>query len=154
MGSGTGHDPFDIFQSFFGNGASHFGGAPGSSNDKDDVGDKMLLILSKCLLRIFIGEPLRKSPFHVMYAAPSVKGYRRAINDKDRCTQCKGEKLVQEKKVLEVHVEKGMQNGQKIISPGEAAEAFKELAQSYEVLSNPKKQEIYDQSVLGFMKTT
>ena len=51
------------------------------------------------------------------------KGTGESISDKDRCTQCKGEKLVQEKKVLEVHFEKGIQNGQKITSPGEVAEA-------------------------------
>ncbi|GAU45462.1 hypothetical protein TSUD_107540 [Trifolium subterraneum] len=51
------------------------------------------------------------------------KGTGETINDKDRCTQCKGEKVVQQKKVLEVHVEKGMQNGQKITFPGEADEA-------------------------------
>ncbi|KAL6506500.1 hypothetical protein OROGR_024681 [Orobanche gracilis] len=51
------------------------------------------------------------------------KGTGETINDKDRCTQCKGEKVVQQKKVLEVHVEKGMQNGQKITFPGEADES-------------------------------
>ncbi|KAL0437078.1 UNVERIFIED_CONTAM: DnaJ protein1 [Sesamum radiatum] len=51
------------------------------------------------------------------------KGTGETINDRDRCPQCKGEKVVQEKKVLEVHVEKGMQNGQKITFPGEADEA-------------------------------
>ncbi|PHU19203.1 DnaJ protein -like protein 2 [Capsicum chinense] len=50
------------------------------------------------------------------------KGTGEMINDKDRCGQCKGEKVVQEK-VLEVVVEKGMQNGQKITFPGEADEA-------------------------------
>ncbi|GJS39657.1 DnaJ protein [Tanacetum coccineum] len=34
------------------------------------------------------------------------KGIGETINDKDRCTQCKGEKVMQEKKGLEVHVEK------------------------------------------------
>lgn len=51
------------------------------------------------------------------------KGTGETINEKDRCPQCKGEKVVQEKKVLEVVVEKGMQNGQKITFPGEADEA-------------------------------
>lgn len=51
------------------------------------------------------------------------KGTGETISDKDRCPQCKGEKVVQQKKVLEVHVEKGMQNGQKITFPGEADEA-------------------------------
>ncbi|KAF3679336.1 Chaperone protein dnaJ 2 [Capsicum annuum] len=49
-------------------------------------------------------------------------GTGETISDKDRCPQCKGEKVVQEKKVLEVHVEKGMQNGQKVTFPGEADE--------------------------------
>lgn len=51
------------------------------------------------------------------------KGTGETISDKDRCSQCKGEKVVQEKKVLEVIVEKGMQNAQKITFPGEADEA-------------------------------
>jgi len=51
------------------------------------------------------------------------KGTGETINDKDRCPQCKGEKVAQEKKVLEVVVEKGMQNGQRITFPGEADEA-------------------------------
>lgn len=51
------------------------------------------------------------------------RGTGETINEKDRCPQCKGEKVVPEKKVLEVVVEKGMQNGQKITFPGEADEA-------------------------------
>lgn len=53
------------------------------------------------------------------------KGTGETISDKDRCPQCKGDKVVPEKKVLEVHVEKGMQNGQKITFPGEADEAVR-----------------------------
>ncbi|KAL7249759.1 hypothetical protein ACSBR1_011859 [Camellia fascicularis] len=48
------------------------------------------------------------------------KGTGETINDKDPCPQCKGDKVVKEKKVLEVVVEKGMQNGQRIIFPEEA----------------------------------
>ncbi|KAF3790724.1 DnaJ protein-like protein [Nymphaea thermarum] len=51
------------------------------------------------------------------------RGTGETINEKDRCPQCKGEKVVQDKKVLEVVVEKGMQNGQKITFAGEADEA-------------------------------
>ncbi|KAI3993968.1 hypothetical protein MKX01_002981 [Papaver californicum] len=39
------------------------------------------------------------------------------------CNECKGEKVIQEKNILEVHVEKGMQNGQKIKFPREADQA-------------------------------
>ncbi|KAK9934269.1 hypothetical protein M0R45_021419 [Rubus argutus] len=48
------------------------------------------------------------------------KGSGETINAKDRCHQCKGAKVVKEKKQLEVHVEKGMQNGQRITFAGEA----------------------------------
>ena len=51
------------------------------------------------------------------------RGTGETISDKDRCGECKGEKTVQEKKVLEVVVEKGMQHSQKITFPGEADEA-------------------------------
>ncbi|OMO59019.1 hypothetical protein CCACVL1_25157 [Corchorus capsularis] len=51
------------------------------------------------------------------------KGTGEAIHDKDRCTRCKGDKVVQEKKVLQVFVDKGMHNGQKITFPGQADEA-------------------------------
>jgi len=59
----------------------------------------------------------------MQHACNECKGTGETINDRDRCPLCKGEKVVQEKKVLEVIVEKGMQNGQKITFPGEADEA-------------------------------
>ncbi|KAK4741930.1 hypothetical protein SAY87_025518 [Trapa incisa] len=59
----------------------------------------------------------------MQHACNDCKGTGEMINDKDRCPQCKGEKVVPEKKVLEVYVEKGMLNGQKITFPGEADEA-------------------------------
>lgn len=45
------------------------------------------------------------------------------ISEKDRCRQCQGSKVSQEKKVVEVHVEKGMKDGQKIVFEGQADEA-------------------------------
>jgi DnaJ family protein A protein 2 len=36
------------------------------------------------------------------------------ISEKDRCKECRGKKVVSETKILEVHVDKGMQNEQKI----------------------------------------
>lgn len=46
------------------------------------------------------------------------KGY--TIADKDKCRTCNGEKVIKERKVLEVYVDKGMQHGQKITFTGEA----------------------------------
>ncbi|CAI0541628.1 unnamed protein product [Linum tenue] len=59
----------------------------------------------------------------MQHACNECRGTGESISDKDRCPQCKGEKVVPEKKVLEVVVEKGMQNNQKITFPGEADEA-------------------------------
>jgi len=51
------------------------------------------------------------------------EGSGTTIKAKDRCTACQGKKTVQEKKVLEVPVDKGMKHNQKITFPGEADEA-------------------------------
>ena len=50
-------------------------------------------------------------------------GTGQTISEKDKCEVCKGQKVVQEKKVLEVHIEKGMRHNQKIVFQGEADEA-------------------------------
>lgn len=38
---------------------------------------------------------------------------------KDKCKKCKGKKVTAEKKVLDVFIEKGMMDGQKIVMKGE-----------------------------------
>ncbi|XP_046445096.1 dnaJ homolog subfamily A member 1-like [Daphnia pulex] len=47
------------------------------------------------------------------------QGQGERINAKDRCKICLGKKVVRERKVLEVHVDKGMVDGQKITFNGE-----------------------------------
>jgi len=42
------------------------------------------------------------------------------INAKDRCTNCKGKKVLPEKKFLEVHIDKGMKGGQTVQFRGES----------------------------------
>jgi DnaJ family protein A protein 2 len=59
----------------------------------------------------------------MQHVCPDCKGSGETIVEKDRCGQCKGQKVVQDKKLLEVHVEKGMAHGQKITFQGEADEA-------------------------------
>jgi DnaJ family protein A protein 2 len=49
------------------------------------------------------------------------------ISEKDKCPLCRGNKVTQEKMVLEVHVEKGMQHGQKIVFEGQADEAVSKV---------------------------
>lgn len=41
------------------------------------------------------------------------------INKKDRCVQCQGKKIIEELKVLQVEVEKGAHDGDRIVFHGE-----------------------------------
>nr|AGY48884.1 MIP1.2 [Nicotiana benthamiana] len=163
MGGGGGaHDPFDIFQSFFGGGG--FGGGGSSRGRRQRKGEDVVHPLKVSLEDLYSGTSKKLSlsrnvlcskckgvgsksgasmkcsgcqgsgmKVSIRQLGPMIqqmqhpcnecKGTGEKINEKDRCPQCKGEKVVQQKKVLEVHVEKGMQNGQKITFPGEADEA-------------------------------
>uniref|UniRef100_A0A8D2CMZ2 DnaJ homolog subfamily A member 1 n=1 Tax=Sciurus vulgaris TaxID=55149 RepID=A0A8D2CMZ2_SCIVU len=47
------------------------------------------------------------------------QGHGERISPKDRCKSCKGRKIVREKKILEVRIDKGMKDGQKITLHGE-----------------------------------
>ncbi|TGZ81947.1 DnaJ-domain-containing protein [Ascodesmis nigricans] len=47
-------------------------------------------------------------------ACPDCNGEGEIIRDKDRCKHCNGKKTVTERKVLHVHVDKGMADGQKV----------------------------------------
>lgn len=49
----------------------------------------------------------------------SCQGQGEVINAKDRCKNCNGKKTVRDRKILEVHVEKGMMDGQRICFSGE-----------------------------------
>ncbi|CAL9194527.1 unnamed protein product [Musa hybrid cultivar] len=161
-GGGGGHNPFDIFESFFG--GSPFGG--GSSRGRrqrrgedaihplkvsledlySGISKKLSLsqnvICQKCKgkgsksgasmscsgcegsgMKVTIRQLGPGMIQQMQHPCSECKGTGETINDKDRCPQCKGEKVIQEKKVLEVVVEKGMQNEQKITFPGEADEA-------------------------------
>eukprot|EP00276_Gloeochaete_wittrockiana_P006544 CAMPEP_0184645606 /NCGR_PEP_ID=MMETSP0308-20130426/2120_1 /TAXON_ID=38269 /ORGANISM="Gloeochaete witrockiana, Strain SAG 46.84" /LENGTH=440 /DNA_ID=CAMNT_0027074795 /DNA_START=31 /DNA_END=1353 /DNA_ORIENTATION=- len=59
----------------------------------------------------------------VQMACPVCKGDGEVVREKDRCKKCKGNKVAQEKKVLEVHVEKGMKHNQKIVFKSEGDQA-------------------------------
>jgi len=48
------------------------------------------------------------------------EGTGEMMNPKDRCKTCNGKKTNSERKVLEVHIDKGMKSGQQIKFPGES----------------------------------
>lgn len=58
----------------------------------------------------------------VQVRCSACQGAGETIADRYKCTVCKGNKVSKERKVLEVYVDRGMQNGQKIVFTGEANE--------------------------------
>jgi DnaJ family protein A protein 2 len=50
---------------------------------------------------------------------PDCQGEGEIIRERDRCKRCMGKKTVVERKVLHVHVDKGVKNGHKIEFRGE-----------------------------------
>lgn len=50
------------------------------------------------------------------------QGQGEVINEKDKCKTCDGKKVVKEKKIIEVQVDKGAPNGEKYVFHGEADE--------------------------------
>ncbi|XP_043718527.1 chaperone protein dnaJ A6-like [Telopea speciosissima] len=162
-GGGASHNPFDIFESFFGGGA--FGGGGSSRGRRQKQGEDVVHTLKVSLEDLYNGTSKKLSLSRnilcpkckgkgsksgasgrcygcqgtgmkvstrqigpgmiqqMQHVCPECRGSGEVISEKDRCPQCKGSKVTQEKKVLEVHVEKGMQHGQKIVFQGEADEA-------------------------------
>ncbi|XP_024359349.1 dnaJ protein homolog isoform X1 [Physcomitrium patens] len=169
-GGGGGHNPFDIFESFFGGGGSpfgdaHFAGGSGRGSRRQRRGEDVVHPLKVSLEELYNGTSKKLSLSRniicskckgkgsksgassrcagcqgsgvkvsvrqlgpgmiqqMQHVCPDCKGSGETIVEKDRCGQCKGQKVVQDKKLLEVHVEKGMAHGQKITFQGEADEA-------------------------------
>ncbi|ELR24754.1 Hsp40, putative [Acanthamoeba castellanii str. Neff] len=56
---------------------------------------------------------------HQEHICPECRGQGEIIKAADRCGKCKGEKVVEESKMIEVHVDKGMRHNQKITFSGE-----------------------------------
>ncbi|KAM1140328.1 chaperone protein dnaJ A6-like [Malus sylvestris] len=59
----------------------------------------------------------------MQHICPECQGSGEVISERDKCPPCKGKKITQEKKVMDVHVEKGMEHGEKILFEGQADEA-------------------------------
>ena len=60
------------------------------------------------------------------------------FNDKDRCRACHAKKIIRENKVLDVHIEKGMKHGQKIVFRGEGDQTVSAAVTTYNsLLLNP-----------------
>lgn len=55
----------------------------------------------------------------IQSACSECRGEGQRINPKDRCKTCNGRKTIRDRKILEVHIDKGMHDGQKIVFNGE-----------------------------------
>ncbi|XP_038682559.1 dnaJ protein homolog isoform X1 [Tripterygium wilfordii] len=190
MGGGGGgmHNPFDIFDTFFGGGA--FGAGGSSRGRRKKQGEDVVHALKVSLEELYNGSTKKLSLSRsvmclkckgkgsksgasgtcfgcqgtgmkvtmrqiglgmiqqMQHICPQCKGSGEVISDKDKCPQCRGKKVTQEKKVMEVHVEKGMQNGQKIVFEGQADEApdtiTGDIVFVLQVKEHPKFKRIYD----------
>ncbi|XP_062174172.1 chaperone protein dnaJ A6-like [Alnus glutinosa] len=162
-GGGPGHNPFDIFESFFGGGA--FGGGGSSRGRRQKHGEDVVHTLKVSLEDLYNGTSKKLSLSRnilcqkckgkgsksgvsgrcygcqgtgmkitarqiglgmiqqMQHVCTECRGSGEVISERDKCPQCKGSKVTQEKKVLEVHVEKGMQHGEKIVFEGQADQA-------------------------------
>ncbi|KAL0347630.1 UNVERIFIED_CONTAM: Chaperone protein dnaJ 3 [Sesamum calycinum] len=136
MGGGShSYDPFNIFESFFGGG---FAGGGRSSRSRKRQGEDVVHPLRKgsksgtsgrCHGCQGTGTRTTSRPIgpgmiqRIQHICSDCRGSGELISERDRCSQCKGKKVAQEKKVLEVQVERGMQQNQKIVFSGQADEA-------------------------------
>ncbi|TEB36094.1 chaperone dnaJ 3 [Coprinellus micaceus] len=139
-GFGAGMDPQDLFSQLFGGGGGFFGGGgpgrqSGPRRTKDLVhrvhvsledlykGKTTKLALTRNVICVKCkGKGGKEGAVRTCGTCNGrgVKGLGEIINAKDRCTNCKGKKVVPEKKILEVHVNKGMKGGQTVTFNGES----------------------------------
>jgi DnaJ family protein A protein 2 len=74
---------------------------------------------------------------------PTCRGEGKSLDEKDKCKSCKGNKIYQDRKVLEVQIEKGMKHQQKIKFSGEADEIPGTLPGDIIIVIQEKEHEIF-----------
>ena len=90
------------------------GGKEGAVRECDRCGGRGIRIMMRQM-----GPMIQQ----IQQACDECSGTGEIINNKDRCGTCKGKKVVSEKKMLEVHIDKGMKGGQTINFRGESDQA-------------------------------
>lgn len=99
-------NPFDILGSFFG--------------AWKEQGEQVVETLKVSLEDLYNGAT-KKLSFSQTIACRKCNGAKRKASR--RCPRCKGTKVAQERKVLEVCVDKGMEHGRKIVFSGESPDS-------------------------------
>lgn len=68
------------------------------------------------------------------------------IDPKDRCKTCNGKKIASERKILQVHVDPGMKNGEKVVFKGESDQAPDTIPGDVIFIINEKPHKIFQRS--------
>ncbi|KAK2817081.1 hypothetical protein Q5P01_025272 [Channa striata] len=122
-GGGSFASPMDIFDMFFGG---------GSRMHRERKGKNIVHQITVTLEDLYNGAT-RKLAVRKILSVIDVKvegvgkelhrcaclAMAQACSHKDRCKACGGRKILRQKKILEVHIDKGMRDGQKIVFHGE-----------------------------------
>lgn len=74
------------------------------------------------------------------------RGSGEYISAKDRCKSCQGRKVVREKKILEIHIDKGMQEDQKITFAGEGDQEPGVESGDIIIILDEKEHDVYKRS--------
>lgn len=74
------------------------------------------------------------------------QGRGEIIDHKDKCRNCQGRKTVRERKILEVHIDKGMSDGQKIVFSGEGDQEPELAPGDLIVVLDEKEHEMFKRS--------
>lgn len=154
-GGGDFHDPFDIFNMFFGMGGGR-GPRPKEKKGKSCVhqlkvsleemysGNSRKLAIQKNVIcnkcdgrggktgkvqkctgckgtgmKVYLQQLAPGFVSQSQSVCGECSGKGEIIDKKDRCPKCDGKKVTRERKVLEVHIDKGMEDGQKVVLYGE-----------------------------------
>lgn len=80
---------------------------------------------------------------HMQTMCSDCKGQGERINPRDRCKQCMGRKTMRDRKILEVHVDPGMMDGQKIVFSGEGDQEPELEAGDIVILLEEKEHEVF-----------
>lgn len=83
---------------------------------------------------------------HMQSMCSECKGQGERIHPRDRCRNCMGRKTVRDRKILEVYVEQGMVDGQRIIFNGEGDQEPELEAGDIIILLEEKEHEVFKRS--------
>lgn len=93
----------------------------------------------------------------IMEQAQSVcsgcRGEGEIISERDRCSGCIGKKVKEESKVVEVHVDKGMMDGQKIVLRGEGDQAPGVEPGDVVIILQQQKHQVFQRHSCNLMMT-